>query len=476
MLREMNRIRHCLTVCAVLLATLGCGTDEPPPAVDSAPFEGVQLKIAVPAEYDLKTRWQIELDEWSARTGARYELQEYDSTGHDSTKPSALDEAALLLLPLTEAATRKFAPIADDLQSSENVHFIDLFEGLRTGPASVSGQPALLPIASPVLVYAYRHDLFTEAKLTPPTTWEEHLKLLETLDGKGLAAVAPWGDDFRVTMFLARAVSSAKHPHQYSLFFDVSTGEPLIDGPGFVRALDELRPALKLMQKHHDVTSLSPAECRKLLLSGKAAVAMTLVDPIGEADVERLESSQFRFARIPGSPTAFNGSTNEWESIRDEPVNYCTLTAFDGLVAGVSADASELEQRAAWELLAQLTVESRKLMQVFPARARSLCRESQLAVPSAFVSEQFSAAEAEQAAQVLAASLRGPQLVADLPVVGRKRFRAALSQGIGRFLNEEVSAEETLKQVAAEWRSIASEIGDKTVLNSYRTSIGLSPK
>ena len=479
---NMSRTERFLTVCCLLVACLGCGEDETPPTVESAPFEGIQLQIAVPAGYDLQTSWQLELDEWSARTGATYELHEYDvgdesTAGNEQQKANAdAADATLVVFPITEIATRQLAPISKEMLSADNLHFSDLFTGLRDGPASVAGKPTLLPISSPVLVYYYRRDVFDDAGLSPPETWEQHLKLLGELDARELVSVSPWNEEFRTTMFLARAVAYAKHPHQYSLFFDVETGAPLIDGPGFVRALNETRDAIDLMQKRADVLTLSPGDCRQMLLSGKAVAAISFETETKDSEIERPASANIGCVRLPGNPTAYNRSTAEWETLRDEPINRCTLTAFDGLCAAVSADASQLEQRAAWELLVQIAVETRKLTQVFPPQTRSLCRESQLSMPDLWTSGDLSTGETDQVVKAITASLRDTRLVAEMPVVGRARFRTALSDGIGRFLADEATAEATLKQVADEWRSIAADIGEKTVLSSYRRSIGLSPK
>ena len=450
--------------------------------MESAPFEGVRLQIAVPAGYDLQTSWRIELDEWSARTGATYELHEYElakklTAGNEQEKANAASaDATLVVFPMTEIATRQLAPISKEMLPADNLYFSDMFTGLRDGPASVAGKPTLLPISSPVLVYYYRRDVFEDAGLSPPETWEQHLKLLGELDARKLVSVSPWNEDFRATMFLARAVTYAKHPHQYSLFFDVETGAPLIDGPGFVRALNETREAIDLMRKRTDVLTLSPADCRQMLLSGKAVAAFSFETETKESEIDRPASANIGCVRLPGNPTAYNRSTAEWETLRDEPINRCTLTAFDGLCAGVSANASQLEQRAAWELLVQIAVETRKLTNVFPPQTRSLCRESQLAMPDLWNSGDLSSGETDQVVKAIAASLRDTRLVAELPVVGRARFRAALSAGIGRFLANKATAEATLKQVADEWRIISADIGEETVLNGYRSSIGLSPK
>ena len=460
------------------------------------PFTGVTLGIMVPAGYDLRTSWQIELDEWKARSDAAYHLQEYDVQKFDTQKNDAersglsLVEqletgasetpATLVVFPITQiaelAVDNRIVPIPDEIQSNENLAWIDLFQGLREGPGSIADRPSVLPLSSPVLVCYYRQDLFEREGLSPPETWQEYETLLAALDKKGFAVVEPWDEDFRATMFFARAVAHAKHPHHYSLFFDSHTGQPLIDGPGFVRALEQSGTAVELMRKRTDVTMLSPADCLGQFMAANAAMAVTFETGLDESPLERAESMAVGVVRLPGAPKAYNRSTEKWETPRDGKINRCTLTAFSGLCAGVLGRGSEKEQQAAWNLLSQLAVETNSLVRVFPGDTKSPCRSSHSKRPDAWVGGHLSSSEARQYFDVVAGSLRDTRLVAELPVIGRRQFRRALSAGIGRFLSSELTAEETLQNVAREWSSIAADVGQLRVIDSYRISLGLRPK
>lgn len=483
----MTDFLRCLMVASVMVLSVGCGPAENDVGQESGqPFAGVQLRIAAPAGHDFATRWQIELDEWSARSGATAQVREYETPAEPIPLAGLLGldspdgTPTLVLFPMTRiaelAAQERLATIPEDVQSAESLFWTDFFAGLRDGPARIGGRPAVVPLSAPVLVCYYRRDLFEREGLAPAQTWEEYQTLLEALAEKNLVAVEPYGRQFRATMFLARAVCYAKHPNHFSLFFDIESGAPLIDGPGFVRALEETGAAVRLMSQRHDVTRLSPADCRRLVLSGEAAMAVTLETGLDQSDVQRSESISLAVSRLPGSPVAYNRSTGQWEPPRDEQVNHCTLTAFGGLCAGTRAGASKLEQAAAWNLLSQLSVEPNKLVRLFPPETRSACRESHLSLPPVWVGESLSGSEARQYLDAVARSLRDTRLVAELPVAGRARFHQALSEGIGRFFAGEASANDALHDVARQWRNIAEEIGPEQVLGSYRVSLGLSRK
>ncbi len=473
-----------LFVLAQLVLAAGCSesTSEKIDELPEIPFEGQQIQIAIPAGLGLANAWQIDLDEWTAQTRATWNLVDYDPS--DQQKPLAEglgfgsgaqgQGATLFVFPITRVAEL----VEQDLLAEipvESLRWGDLFPGLREGPGSIAGRPGVVPISSPVLLCYYRHDLFESEQLSPPETWDDYQKLLQKLGERGLRAVEPWNEQFRATMFLSRAVAYAKHPNQFSLFFDIRSGEPLIDGPGFVRALEESRAAIDQMNSRGNVTGYSPLECRRDFFTGKAAMAICYETGNAEPAAERPASMTVGFVRLPGQPDAYNRSTRQWEPPPNGEINRCTLTAFSGLGVGVSKRATAPQQQAAWHLLSQIAVEPERLIRLFPAATRSLCRTTQLARPEAWTGDDLTSGESRQYVDVLAASLRDSRLVAELSVLGRAKFRRSLSTGIGKVLSGTADPQQALRAVAQEWREIAAEIGETKVLNSYRRSLGLSP-
>src|SRR5262249_36247776 len=155
------------------------------------------------------------------------------------------------------------APLPSSVLTDDDqgVGWRDLFAGLAGKFAARKGTPLFVPLSCPVLVCYYRRDLLGAAGLNPPQTWDDYQQLLEKLPNwaPGLAAAEPWGENFRATMFLARGVCAAQHSGHYSLFFDIETGAPLIDSPGFVRALETARAAVAKMPQ--DVLTYGPVDC-----------------------------------------------------------------------------------------------------------------------------------------------------------------------------------------------------------------------
>ena len=461
-----------------LLALVGCEDEESgQPGVSQHPFAGEAVTVAVPKGLGLTESWKGLLDEWSEQTGATYRLVEYAARSEHaggSAEKKDLPQADLIVLPFDELGefVDRLAMMPPGMLTGDAVKdWLDLFAGLRERVLSVGGSPALIPYACPVLTCYLRRDLLEKAELKPPRTWEEYQALVDSISkwAPGLSVVEPWGPDFRATMFAARALPLVKSPGNYSVFFDIETADPLIDSPGFVRALEQSLAALPKMAS--DTKNLSPADCRQLILSGKAAMAISF-EP-GRTDIKKIERPagiSLSFVRLPGARQSYNHSANAWTTAEQE-VNDATLAPFTGLAAGVLKGVPPKRADAAWNLATFLGLEHYE--QAFLNAPKSVCRESQLSAAATWVSPDLRTNELFGYQGVTAESLRQSNISAELPVVGHAKFRQALTDGLTAALEGKSTPAAALKGVADRWRVITKELGLERVRDSYRRCLGL---
>jgi len=465
----------------------GCPQDDKVETAESLPFAGQEIRVGVPADFGFRAAWEGPLNEWAAQSGARYSLTEYEQSARPDSFAGSSDPAkcSLAVFPLEQAGeivgSGELAAIPQSvLERGENgVQWQELFAGLREKLASRKGQPLFVPLNAPVLVVYYRQDLLHAAGLSVPQTWDDYQKLLDNLTSwaPGCAAVEPWSEDFRATMFLARAVSRAQHPAQYSLFLDIESGEPLIDSPGFVRALTEARAALQKMPS--DVMNYSPADCRNEFVQGRAALAIAYESPATaapaatESSVDRPDQMEIGFMRLPGSREVYDADRGSWQPLPDKGIHRVTLTAFAGWGVGASAHNSLSQTEAGWNALVKIC--GADLSSGFPPGVAGLCRESQLQ-NSGFVESGLTGHEERLYANAVAQSLRDTRLVADLPLVARRQFRQALARALAAARDDSEAPEQVLQGAARDWREIIGQLGAAKVRDGYRVSLGLSPK
>ncbi len=482
----------------VLVCCPGCGDSDQPQPKDQQ-ISGRTVAVSFPADYGLEQEWQLSLAEWKERTGAGFELHPRNTSVGDrhslesyGGSPAAAGD--FILLPITGIAdfadAGLISRISAERQESPALNWEDFFKGLRKEVCTQYGGSGVVPISCPVLVCYYREDLLAAANLSPPRTWTEYQTLLETTDkwAGGLPGIEPWGVEFRATMFLARAMPYVKDPDEYSTFFDIRSGEPLINRPGFQRALTESLKAVKTMP--NEVLTYDTVDCRREFMAGRAAMAIAFEtgvgnplpalvpmrdhDPSDAGPEERPEALQVGFVRLPGSPEVYHHTNGEWRPGKDDGVNRVTLAGFGGLCATVSAQTEPAEAAAAWNLLEYLTADE-QLAQTFPPSMRTLCRTSLMSFPEIWIPHDLTAAEGGSYLGEVARSLDQTPVVAELPVVNRESFRAALSEELGRLFLDQVTIEEALDTTAERWRAISEEVGAKKVRDSYRNSLGLRP-
>ncbi|HUG89942.1 MAG TPA: hypothetical protein VML55_03855, partial [Planctomycetaceae bacterium] len=498
----MKRALCLLAVWCAASAAGGCSGDapSPPTAVAARPFAGRTIEIRT-VQLGAAERWPLILTEFENEWGARTTFAEYARLPELHTWGPRLfgsppldvpDPSALLILPLEQLPEANLVPIPRDERDgpahdgSGGLAWSDLFSGLRNNVCSPGGDPTVIPLSAPVLVCYFRRDLLEAANLRPPESWQEYQKLLDTLGdwAPGLTAVEPWGPTYRATTFLARAVGSARPAGQYSLFFDIETGEPLIDTPGFVRGLEQSLAALARMPA--EVRTYSPADCRRELLAGRAALGIAFETPgeggefpigpgwglanasgaedssteagtVVAARPGRAESVALGLVPLPGATEVYSRARQSWLPPRDGAVNRVPLTGFAGMCAAVANQGDTDAQRPAWKLLARLAVQ--EFGAAFPEEVTTLCRTSQTDEPSRWAGRDLTADEAAAHVAAVAESLRSPLLVAEIPVIGRERFREALTQALDGALAGTTSPAEALSAVAKDWRRILDEIG-----------------
>ncbi len=442
------------------------------------PYAGQRIDMAVPAERNLATDWQLPMSEWSVQHGAECLLHEYvlpkdavDFPAVLKTAPRETESPEVMFIPWSAVpeliAQDALAEIPQAIRQPEQLDWLGFFPGLRNRVAEVARKPRLVPVSCPVLVCYYRQDLLEKAGLSAPKTWADYQTLLETLAdwAPGMSAVEPWGEPFRATMFLARSAAGAKHPEQFSFCFSLSSGEPIIDNPGFISSLKQAKAALARMPG--EVKNYSPGDCRKEILSGRAALAIAYETELDQK-LKRGENLQIGISQLPGSTRVYNTAIDQWVEFDKDTPHRVTLTGFAGWAFGVSNNLEPIANNAAWELVRYMTLD--QLPAGYSASLVSPCRDSQTGTPADWTGSELTTSESLQYVSVVADALRSDQLVMEFPLIGHTQFRAALTQGLTKAISQNGNEEAALKEVAKKWREIIGELGKEKVAKSYQRS------
>ncbi|MFM7070848.1 MAG: hypothetical protein ACKO38_03515 [Planctomycetota bacterium] len=407
------------------------------------------------------------------------------------------------------AESRQIVPLPAAFWDSDRLARRDLLETARKREAFWGQQPYAVPLGSSMPVFLYRQDLFEALQLSPPRDWQEFQMLADRLrsrpdlpqseaastdrkPGESEEAwhgvLEPLAPGSAAITLLVRAAAYVRHPNQYSTLFDIVTMAPRIDGPPFIRALEELQaahamnPGPALERDIHAV--------RRELLAGRAAAAICWPQPgatasasgDGSGDAVRearfdggVEAGwMFGVAAVPGSKVVFNADQRKWEARPEEELREpVPVWAISGRLGGVMATSRR--GGAAANLLALVATADwgRKVLASGPRAGVS--RLSQLERPDDWVDSQLAGEPARQFAKVVADSQRLPAWMAVPRIPGRDRYLTALDEAVRKAVRGERSVAECLEEAATAWRGITNELGRDAQKKAYRRCLGIEP-
>jgi len=454
------------------------------------PLADVKLRLLVVGDPELAAAVGQLRGEWNAQTGSDLQVESITEVQLGQSDPLAADA---LICPSWQlgllAEQGLLTPIPESLLQANAGDWSDVFELLRRSEAAWVGEPLAVPFGSPVFVCYYRTDLLERLGRKPPETWAEYQELAELLaDRRNLGAAAPpddapWfgsveplGPGWAAPVLLARSAPYAKHRDNYSTLFDVRTMKPLVAGPPFVRALQELVAAAKLGSPEQ--LRYDPADARAAFWQGRCGMALTWPTAAaagvpGEAAENVAASVRVGFAELPGSTKVFNVRKQSWETRAEDEDPHVPLLGAAGRIGVVSRKSAHPE--AAFELLFWLSGKQFSPRVSAANPATTLFRRSHLGAPRAWVEKPIPPAAAAQYAAAAGRTFgRGEWLFA-LRIPGRAEYLAALDEAVRRAVRGEQSPAEALQQTATRWQEITDRLGRERQKAAYLHSLGQEP-
>ncbi len=315
---------------------LGCGAPPPPPKIDS-PYQGVVVRVACP---DAATAALVAASApgWASRFQARVETATYDPR----QGPEGAGAADVWVIRPAEtprwAAAGRLTPAPRELTSVDaGSGWTGLLPLYRDKLLAWDRTVYALPVRGEAPICFYRSDLLGDAgrraayeakygrKLGPPRTWDEFADIAEFFQGgpSGLAhSLPPLPQDdgalerefYAVAACYARRAVSADEPdgpersdELFGFYYDLKTGRPRIDGPGFVRALALLR---RLRKCRPEEASPSPADAFRI---GQAVLCLADASRLTEFQTEEGTKVRDRFGvcRTPAASCYYSAGGTE---------------------------------------------------------------------------------------------------------------------------------------------------------------------
>ncbi len=459
----------------------------------SPDFSGTTLTFASQTGPYIASALQIAGKKWSEKTCGKVNVVEFPWSELYPKIVTALTSGETTFDGITFAPawSPDFTPFLAEMPESmrQGANWDDIAPVYRDRLMVWDGKVLSQTIDGDVHTYTYRIDLFEDPKeqeafkakygydLAVPKTWKEYLDIAEffTRPDQGLwgAAEAFRRGGQQFWFFFSHAAAYTNNPElPGSMFFDPETMDAQINNPGWVRGLEEYIRASKLAPPN--ALNFSFGEVNAAMAGGQVAESIGWGDTgvIASDPKQSKISGKVGSAMLPGSTEIWNYKTKQWDKFPE--IVYSPFMAFGGWQAAVPLASKN--QEAAWnfiEFLSSPEVSGEAAVTggtgVNPYRAT---HTSNLKLWSSLFSER----EAVEYLKAQGDSVTAKNVALDMRLPGYFSYTEVVEIELGKALAGEVTPQQALDTVAAEWNRLTDEFGRDAQLAAYRAAMGLPPK
>ena len=355
--------------------------------------------------------------------------------------------------------------------------------------ASWDGQMIQFPIDGDRHYLKYRKDVIdnpayqkkykadTGKELRVPRTWKEYGEIASYFNGwdwdndgeleYGSAEVMK-KDDLMYAAFFSRSVAYSKNPRTPGgFFFDLKTMKPLINNPGFVEALTDWVEATKYVPPGginfglgDEINSFGGGQTLFSFSWDDAFVAAMQDDsPI---------KNKVGVAPLPGADRVWDRNKGAW----DNQFNQAPYIVW-GWAAAVAKKSKNHD--VAFDYLCFFANDANHQADIAIGRFGVNPFKKSDFVPEIYIERQGWDEEiAKEYTQTLQdMEEKSTNRVFPLRVPGVFQFTSAMATGTSKALAGQVTPQEALDEVAAEWEKIIERVGRDTVRKAYAVGVAL---
>ena len=379
------------------------------------------------------------------------------------------------------------------IAADKNLQWDDIGLFFRDFSARFAGKTYLIPLDGDFHMIYYRTDVFQQAGLKPPATWDDYVAAAKALNGKDLN-----GDG---TPDYGSCISKKRNAQAYwfitsiaggfiqskgtgqGVFFDPKDLKPLIDNEGFSKALDVYKDTTQYGPPNE--INLDVGDTRSLFTSGRCALSMDWGD-IGTLAIDPKTSKvidKVGAAILPGSKEVINRDTGKLEACTKDScpyavdgVNHAPFAAFGGWSGGINAHAKDKVKDAAYAFLAYMSSPPQANVDVtIGITGFNPYRTSQFKDLAPWLKSGMSEAAAKNYLGAIQDSLASPNMILDLRIPQNQKYQqVVLDEAVSRFLSGEIDKKATIKAIADGWNDLTDQIGKDGQIAAYKSTLGVS--
>lgn len=381
--------------------------------------------------------------------------------------------------------------LSDRVAADANVKMDDVAPFFRDFSQKYAGKTYMLTLDGDFHMIYYRTDVFAEAGLSPPATWEDYVAAAKALHGKDMN-----GDG---TPDYGSCIAKARNQQSYwfitsvaggsiqsqgtsqGAFFDPRDMKPLVNNEGFAKALDLYKETTEYGPPNE--INLNVGDTRGLFTTGRCALSLDWGD-IGTLAIDPASSNvidKVGAAILPGSKQVVNRDTGKLEDCTAETcphavdgINHAPFASFGGWGGGVNAHADPKVKDAAYAFFAYMSAPEQSNVDVTIGKTGfNPYRVSQFESIDTWVKAGMSEDAAKNYLGAIQDSLNSPNMILDLRIPQNQKYQqVVLDEAVSRFLSGEIDRDTAMKTIEDGWNELNDEIGKDEQLEFYKATIG----
>jgi multiple sugar transport system substrate-binding protein len=342
--------------------------------------------------------------------------------------------------------------------------------------------------------FNFRTDVFSDAALAEewkksggegewgvPKTWQQVNAATKFLKGKKINGQDAYGyldpckgwGGFGFYFLGSRATAYVKHPDSRAFLFEPDTMKPMVNNPGWVRAIQDVLDCLP--SEPADQLNADPGTTGfQQFLAGTGSMLSWWGD-IG-SNVKTNDTSVIGdvtgFDILPGSPDVYNHAAGKWDTLASGQNNAPNMAYIGwGIYVMARVDADAKKQKAAWSLAAHLGGKDISLwMAAYPSGFQPY-RQSHFNIQEwvgAGYDEKFIKSFLDSQAN----SYNHPNAAIEPRIPGIFQYYSVAEDELSKIYAGQMTAQAGADSIAAAWEKITDQLGRDNQIKLYKASLG----
>jgi multiple sugar transport system substrate-binding protein len=368
----------------------------------------------------------------------------------------------------------------------------DIAAYFREFGQKIGGKTKLLMVDGDFQMVYYRKDILDKAGLQPPKTWNEYLDIASKIHNQDMN-----GDgtpDYGSCIFKKRNAQSyfaiqtvaasfvQTMGTSQGFHFDNATMKPIINNEAWKKAFELYKETGKFGPPEE--LNMDIGDTRGLFKAGRCGLIIEWGDP-GPMSIEKdagaIKDKLYAVAAV-GTTEVLDRATGKLVPVTKENapnsvdgINYAPFAAFGGWAGGVNAKADAKKKQASYDFLSYMNQAAQSNVDVTIGwTGYNAYRLSQLNNVEPWVKAGFSKESAENYLGAINSALSNPNMASDFKIPGANGYSSVvLDRELARYLANEITVDEALKNIEAGWEEITEDFGRDKQIAAQKLALGI---